>query len=293
MPNDDPLHTLEILAAKVGTPQAGLLDALIAGTDNEQLTGKGREIATARLITDGVRLYQEAHNFLSAASIAQKKSLKGFSAPLLAVAIHHLLALHQRHQTIADNATVEGQSRARTSSDASHAASNALALRDQAYSALRDAAGLDEGLRAEIGEAIGTAEDPHALARGLDQLASVLNEWLNDPANAPLQKRLAAANLDAQYAQDLATAATSVRATAARAGERHEGRAAAQAGLDREDGIAILLLGQIVRAFDAAHDIDPTIPRLLPNSTRRLFSRKVKKPTPAAPPATSTTSTGG
>lgn len=285
MPNTDPLHTLEILAAKIGTPKAGLLDALLAGTDNEQLTGKGREIATSRLVTDGVRLYQEANNFWDNASATHKKSLKGFSAPLLAVAVHHLLALHQRNQSIADNATAEDQARARTAADASQVASNALALRDQAHSSLRDAAGLDEGLRAEIAEAVGTAEDANALARGLDQLATVLNEWLNYPATAPLQQRLAAANIDASYAQDLTNAATSVRTTAALAGERAESRLAAQASLDREDGIAILLLGQIVRAFDAAHDIDPTIPRLLPNSTRRLFSRRVKKPTPAAPPA--------
>lgn len=288
MPNDDPLHTLEILADKVGPPQAGLLDALIAGTDNEQLTAKGREIASSRIVVDGRRLYQEAHVFWSTASDSQKKSLKGFSAPLLAIAVHQLLALHQREQALADNAAVEGQSRVRTSTEAARAAAHALALRDQAFTALRDAAGLDEALRAEIGEAIGTAEDPDALARGLEQLADILKNWLNAPAGSPLQQRLAAANLDTQYAQDLAAAATSVRTTSARAGERQESRAAAQAALDREDGIAILLLGQIVRAFDAAHDIDPTIPRLLPNSTRRLFSRKVKEVTPATPPPTPT-----
>jgi len=63
-----------------------------------------------------------------------------------------------------------------------------------------------------------------------------------------------------------------------------EAKAAAQAALDREDGIAILLLGQIVRAFDAAHDIDSTIPRLLPNSARRLFSRRAKKTSSTATP---------
>ncbi len=288
MSQNDPLHTLEILASKVGSPQAGLLDALIAGTDNAQLTAKGREIASSRLVIDGIRLYQEAHNFLTVASATQKQLLKGFSAPLLAVAVHHLLGLHQREQTRAGNATAESQSRARTSGDALSATTYALALRDQAYSTLRDAAGLDEGLRAEIGEAVGTAEDSAALARGLDQLALILTKWLESPAGSPLQLRLTLANLDAPYAQDLATTATAVRSTAARAGERLEGRAAAQTALDREDGIAILLLGQIVRAFDAAHDLDPTIPRLLPNSTRRLFSRRSKKSTPVSSPATPT-----
>jgi hypothetical protein len=268
--------------------QYGLFRRNLEGVRHGHVFYKNEQLR-ARVRREKRMVRQEAHNFWAAASTAQKKSLKGFSAPLLAVAVHHLLALHQHNQTIAENATIEGQSRARTSSDAAQVASNAIALRDQAYSALRDAAGLDEGLRAEIGEAVGTAEDPNALARGLDQLASVLNEWLNYPANAPLQTRLAAGNLDAQYATELATAATSVRTTAARAGERAESRLAAQASLDREDGIAILLLGQIVRAFEGAHDIDPTIPRLLPNSTRRLFSPRAKKATSATPPAAPTT----
>lgn len=127
MPQDDLLHTLEILATKVGARPPGLLDALITGTDNEQLNAKGREFASSRLVVDGVRLYQEAHHFWTNASTTQKKSLKGFSAPLLAVAVHHLLALHQREQTLADNATAENQSRARSSSESLRATEHALA----------------------------------------------------------------------------------------------------------------------------------------------------------------------
>jgi len=140
MSNDDPLHTLEILATKVGAAQPGLLDAFIAGTDNEQLTAKGREIATNRLVTDGVRLYQEAYAFWSNASPAQKESLKGFSFPLLTIAVHHLVALNKRQQSIFGSTAMDNQSKARRSGEADATAANALALRDQAYSALRDAA---------------------------------------------------------------------------------------------------------------------------------------------------------
>ncbi|HLM74359.1 MAG TPA: hypothetical protein VK459_16755, partial [Polyangiaceae bacterium] len=46
--------------------------------------------------------------------------------------------------------------------------------------------------------------------------------------------------------------------------------------LDRADGINVLLLGQLIRAFDGAHNINPTVPRLVPISTRRLFNRRKK-----------------
>ncbi|MDI3290490.1 hypothetical protein [Polyangium sp. 15x6] len=275
--NEDPVHTLGILATKVGPPQVGLLDALLAGTDNEQLTEKGREIATARIVVDGVRLYQEAYHFWQGASEAQKRRLKGFSLPLLGVAVHQLLALHERAQKIADDTTDEVKSRARRASEASRAAAHGVALRDQAASALRDAAGLDTALRVEIEETVGTAQSTDTLARGLSALADVLRGWLKSPAGSPLLARLALASLDEAYADELSAAANAVQTTAAQAGERKSARAAAQAGLDREDGVALLLFGQIVRAFDAANDLDPTVPRLLPNATRRLFSRRTKK----------------
>ncbi|MDI1484095.1 hypothetical protein [Polyangium sp. y55x31] len=276
-PSDDPIHTLEILAAKVGAPPAGLLDALLAGTDNEQLTEKGRAIATSRLVVDGVRLYQEAYKFWQDAADTQKKRLKGFSLPLLAVAVHQLHALHAQSQKVANDATDEVKTRAKRAAEASRAAAHGVALRDQAASSMRDAAGLDPALRAEVDKVVGTADTPDTLARGLHNLAEVLDAWLKSPAGSPIHARITLASLDAAYAAELRAAANAVQTTAAQAGERNAARAAAQAGLDREDGVAILLLGQIVRAFDAANDLDPTIPRLLPNSTRRLFSRRTKK----------------
>lgn len=280
--SDDPIHTLEILAAKLDAPQAGMLDALLAGTDNEQLTEKGREIATSRLIVDGVRLYQEAFTFWQGADDVQKKRLKGFSLPLLSLAVFQLRALHARSQKMVDDATDEVKERAKRAAEASRMAAQGVALRDQATTALRDAAGLDPALRAEVDKSVGTAETTDTLARGLDVLADVLDAWLKAPEGSPLLARLALASLDAAYVEDLRATANNVRTTAAQAGERNAARAAAQSGLDREDGVAILLLGQIIRAFDAANDLDPTIPRLLPNSTRRLFSRRTKKKAGAA-----------
>ena len=45
-----------------------------------------------------------------------------------------------------------------------------------------------------------------------------------------------------------------------------------QGALDAEDGANLLLLGHIVQVFEAAHDLDPTIPRLVPIATRRLLA---------------------
>lgn len=92
-----------------------------------------------------------------------------------------------------------------------------------------------------------------------------------------LRGRLTLGNLDAEYAKELEEAAARVKDASAAAKKRPEGGKVTQGELDRADGINILLLGQVIRAFDAAHDRDPTIPRLVPISTRRVFNRNVKK----------------
>ncbi|WP_437326816.1 hypothetical protein [Sorangium sp. So ce381] len=54
-------------------------------------------------------------------------------------------------------------------------------------------------------------------------------------------------------------------------------RSHARGDLDRADGINLILLEQIVRVFERANEQDPTIPRLVPIATRRLFSRSTRK----------------
>ena len=54
-----------------------------------------------------------------------------------------------------------------------------------------------------------------------------------------------------------------------------------QRALDLRDGVNLLLLNQILHAFDAAHDRGASIARLVPSSTRRVPGRRAAKPTPA------------
>ena len=51
-----------------------------------------------------------------------------------------------------------------------------------------------------------------------------------------------------------------------------------QAEVDRYDGINLQLLETFVEAFDEGHKVDPQIPRLIPISLRRWFSRGVRQP---------------
>jgi hypothetical protein len=125
----------------------------------------GRTILSARVITDGIRLYNEANEFWSSASPVQRNRLRGFSMPLLAVAVHELALLTQfeaRHAGREDAAFLE---RLVTERSAESAWKPSIDLRDIAAGALRAAAVHDDKLLAAVEVAKGTAEDGEKLSR--------------------------------------------------------------------------------------------------------------------------------
>jgi len=268
-------HALDELVARVGKNNPKLLEAVLEGSSNEDLVATGASIATARILTDAGRLYDNAFDFFERATPAQKRNIRGFSRALLGVAVHHADALRKLQAETA--ATSQENATARVVSDehVQGTVSAALTLRDQAYKSLRDAAAGRTTLRKEVEKAFGVADPPEKLAAGLDGMANVLTTWLASD-NTALETRLELANLDKPYATELTEAALAVRAAVATAAKRTSPKAM-QSALDREDGVQILLLGQMIRAFEGAHDRDSTIPRLVPISTRRLFNHNTKK----------------
>ena len=139
-------------------------------------------------------------------------------------------------------------------------------------------------LLAEIKVAVGTADPPESLAVGLTQLAAIGERFLGHKKDA-LAARAKVLCLDAPYVAALTAAAKAIRSTDLAASGRSSGKKATQGGLDKKDGEAFHLLEAIIDAFEKAHDIDPTIPRLVPISMRRHFTTHKTKAAPAAEPA--------
>jgi hypothetical protein len=289
-PTPEAPHALDALVARVGKPNPDLLAAILKDTSNDELVAKGAEIATSRLVVDGVRLYQQALDFFGEVSPQQHKLVRGASADLLAIAVQHLDTLRKMEANFHQKSQGHDSRRAAADEEAAQALSVAIALRDQSFRSMKDAA--KSGPRvAEVEEAFGAADPPEKLAASLDAIAKLLGEWRKS-ADQALVTRLDLANLDAEYAAELTAAGLAVRKAAAAAAQRSDPKAR-QAALDREDGVQILLLGQIIRAFESAHDRDPTIPRLVPISTRRLFDRHPTKTAATAKPSTEANAPAG
>lgn len=273
-----PIPTLDQMAQAFGPADPQVLEAMNPPESQEAFREIGTQIASERVLIDMNRILGTAYVFWSKATPQQKKTLKGFSPALLAVAVDRALALEKMRRDFTSAGAADKSARVGSEASAGTAFEKGLTLRDQAEVAFRTVIGTDVSMRKRLTVAVGTAEDLEALAAGLDRLAAFGGELLANPKTA---KRTEVAGVDADYVAELATEAASVRAAAKGASGRLTANSTSQGALDTLDGLCIDLLSHIVHAFAAARERDGTIPRLVPQSTRRLLSGR-SKPKPKA-----------
>ncbi len=279
-PAAPPTHSLEALAHDLGRPDPALLDAILDVYTREGFIALGAQIESERVLADTTRIYSHAHDAWAAATPGQRDSLVGFSPELLAVGVDRALALkiafdsaageHSSEETLSDPEAIG----ARVHYD------RALLLREQAKTVLRTIASRNETLRLHVESLVGHGDDAESLATSLDHMAELCDEFLDHDGD-PLSTRVRLARLTRDYVQRLVTAARDVRESAAavRASPKYKrpsDERRRQAELDWLDGVNLHVLGEVVHAFEAAHDLDPSIPRLAPIATRRLLSRRSK-----------------
>lgn len=282
-PVPESTYALGVLHERIGPADPALMTRMLAGANDADLVALGADISSGRIITDATRIYNIIYDYWQRAPGVQRRRLRGFTLQKLAVAVEQAHLLEQMQGRKRTKKSSDGTARATLDTATETTRAGSLALRDQAANTLRDAAGLNPVLREEVTTSVGTAGSPDELALGLGNLAKVLRRWLASGDEA-LQARLEAAALDEEYAQELVQAGQGLLAVATAA--RLRPTETEQGDLDRLDGINLLLLGQIVRAFEHAHNLDPTIPRPTFIAARRAFNRRTKKAKPATPAPT-------
>ncbi len=273
--SNEPTRTLPELRTDVGEPDPVLEEALFHNVSDAQLIAQGQRIASPRILTDARRIYPTAFEFWTQASPVQRSRLRGFSLPLLSIAVGHALTLQgmvDDHTTRTDATGTHRDGREREAKEAFDAA---LLLRDQGLTVFRSVVAGDHDLSAEVESAVGTADSPENLARAVKKLASVGTRVLA-LKKSPLATRAKHMQVDAAYVEELTAAGDRLATAAEKKKARSGGGRVTQGTLDREDGANLLVLGQIIDCFEAAHDIDPSIPRLVPIATRRLLGRTRK-----------------
>jgi hypothetical protein len=275
MANKD-TYTLNDIRDILGTPTELQAQANAPTEPDAELIRLGAQIASGRILTDVEGLYGLAYTFWLKTTPAQKDLLMGFSEEVLCYAVDRALALRELTTATDDAGFLDTKELARRKTAAATAFSDGLALRDRAQNILKKAAPNEETKRKVI-DSVGTAEDDDKLAAGLDRLAAIGQTFLN-PADDIAKARISAVRLSDTFIKSLGDAAKKVRKTAEDAAARTTIKKTTQGDIDRLDGVNLILLGDIVTTFEDAHDSDPSIPRLVPTSTRRLLGKKTQSP---------------
>lgn len=285
----EPRLTLLQLTELYPTPPAHAHEAHVGvGHDNE-FTKTGTSIATEKVLTDCRRIYPEAHFAYEALTPEQRESLVGFSPALLSYAVQIAIEHTARLEAFDAADRAKKEQRAKTGADVTVTHRRASLLRTQANNVLTKAATGDAPRLAALEVAFGTAGTPATLAGSLTALSKIADEWLDAPKNSALRTRLELGNVTPAYVKSLARHADALREATDADAARGNATPVTQKELDLNDGLNLFLLGQIIDAFDDAHDLDETIPRLVPIATRRLLrpSTKRAKSEPAPAPAPS------
>jgi len=267
------LPTLDQVSTLLPAPQAALADAILASEPHEALVQFGAEMKSSRILTDSARMLGLAYAVWIKATDAQKAALVGFSPELLSIAVDRALALRDLVGDAGDAEHLDVATLEARAAAARVAFDRGLSRRDHAERVLRIVAGRDAKLRACVEAAVGKADTAEALSLGLGRLAKLGRELVasSDPV---VQAKVMLTRLDKAYFDQLDVLAADVLATARAAGVRASAAKASQGDIDLLDGINLTLLGMIINAFEGAHALDPTIPRLVPIATRRLLGKR-------------------
>jgi hypothetical protein len=279
--------TLEALQDKLGKPDPTLVEAIRDEETREEFVALGSQIASRHILSDAPRIYGVAYAFFSSATDAQRETIDA-SQDLIAVGVFlalELRALNAGTRKANDGADTE---RSQAEREAAAAFTDGRALRTRTVKLLKGIAGRSAKDRKRVDDQTGTAENAESLAQGLEAQATLLREFIGHTQDK-IAARVALFGANEARALKLEEAATRIRDTSSAADTRSVSKVR-QLEIDFMDGVNLHVLGELIHAFEAAHDMDASIPRLVPIATRRMLARhtirNASEPAPNAPPET-------
>lgn len=245
--------TLDALARELGPADGAFAARTYAGIPEEDLVTEGTRIDSQSLIDDVPHFVASARRILGSLSEAQRAKVRMPAAllPLLVAEAGRLQAMKRSHDAAATEAA---GARAALEVQGRSAMRDGIGERDLCYDGLRNALGARR--MARVDAVVGRADSPESLAKGLEALASFIDETRRaDPAQDA--KLLEDYGVGAECAAALRTTAQRVRGVASV--QIAAGRRVTQRALDLQDGRVAVVIEKILRAFRAARRVDGTI----------------------------------
>ena len=288
MPNppNDPEHayTWDFVLALVPAPTPEAVARYTLKTPTAELVELGATIRTEKVLTDLVRWSGQVAEFLPKVTPAQRRLLLGFSDSFFSVLVYEGKKLREMLESRSGNKDAREAKRVAVLGAAAKSYSDGMDERERLTNALVGVAEHDTGkLRERIDQAEGTVESAEDLVRSLKALAALARALLADPTTQVAQQLVDGGVTNEELDAFEATAEEVKSTAAAAAGARAQG-AVTQAELDEQDAVCLTHMGRLMRIFRTAHSKDPSVPHLVPNSSRRVLAPSRKRPaTPTEP----------
>ncbi len=275
---------IEQLSAQLGPASDAEVRAIVGDVPAEELIAEGRRVDTQRVSDDGARVLKLAHAFMLSAPPEVLVSLDLTPEVVRVAAWSCAEAQRAWSRMKAQKAQRRGTRQTRTAKNLAQVKAAAVE-RDRLADSLRkvDPAGASE----RVDAAVSPAAQGHADAgpgRALASLVDVGRAYLasGDPdvrARCAMWK-VTAARLD----RCAAVAADSLAAERSENTPFADDFAAAQAEVDRMDGVNLMLLDFVVRAFAQGRKAHASIPALRLVSLRGVLGKHARRAAkPAAP----------
>lgn len=288
MPNppNDPEHayTWDFVLALVPAPTPEAVARYTLKTPTAELVELGATIRTEKVLTDLVRWSGQVAEFLPKVTPAQRRLLLGFSDSFFSVLVYEGKKLREMLESRSGNKDAREAKRVAVLGAAAKSYSDGMDERERLTNALVGVAEHDTGkLRERIDQAEGTVDSAEDLVRSLKALAALARTLLADPTTQVAQQLVDGGVTNEELDAFEATAEAVKSTAAAAAGARAQG-AVTQAELDEQDAVCLTHMGRLMRIFRTAHSKDPSVPHLVPNSSRRVLAPSRKRPaTPTEP----------
>ncbi|MDI3284145.1 hypothetical protein [Polyangium sp. 15x6] len=277
-----PTYTWPAVLAMVPAPTQEEAERYADETPNADLMERGSQIRSEKILTDLVRFGGILGEFWPKATAAQKRHLLGLSEPLLKVFVHSGKKLADMVAQFDATADDREASRAAAIAVADQAYKEGMEERERLVTALEGVAHLEPGLEERITKATGRVTDFTSLALSLAALAKVAKDIRQNPLSKAA-KQLDDGGLDAPQITVFEEIAAKVKSTGTLASGARAKGLVTQADLDLQDGICLSLMERVMKVVNRAHDRDPSIPKLTPIATRRMFPSR-KRAVEAVPP---------
>ncbi len=283
-PTDEPApvarYTWDEIRARVPAADEATVARYAVIAPTNELIKEGALVRSERILTD-LRLWLgEIIAWWSKLTPEERTNVVGFSDTRLQVVTHHAFALADLSRRAANPHAKSDHAEAVALADAAYA--RAQHQRRLLRAVLDQAASAAEGFAARVAAADGAASDAAALERTLGALVTLARDTLQ--RGGPVAAVLSADGLTPAALQRYEATLAALRETHEKTRGAAGSGPVAQADLDRQDGLLLLLMENLRKTFRALRAEDRRAPQLIARSTASYFGRRSRKADAAPEP---------